>query len=228
MKTTLTMVLAALATVACSAPDEYLGPQNRSPAMTITSIETTTGADAISDALRDVAAELSSPEKLALTAEWLGQSVEERRAVLVESIRDLESQLQGHVDSNVASAACSGNSNASFATRITFVWLGRGKYNARSLTVADRRTVIAQSTLMSMKQLSGFDFANVSVDRMACATALYTSIRGRYDIAPVVRRTYTALAETSHLLSLTNLGMYWTASVAEYRGSELFPEGTEY
>lgn len=215
-------------TTACLVPSEYMGPQEQSPAMTITSIETTFGADAIAGALRDVSMELASVDELALAAEIHGQSAEERRLFLNETLRDLELQLREHRDNHAGSAACVGHTDARYRTRYTRVDLnvfhpGSGIYYVTSYTAATRTTDITQSTYMEIT--GGTYFPYVAVDHpTGCGTEMRTNILGTYPLDLNISRTYNAYAETAHRLPLTTLGMSWTFATDSYTGTIQIPE----
>lgn len=223
MKTTWTMLFAVLTTTACLAPGEYMGPQEQTPEVAITSVETTFGADAIAGALRDVSMELASSDALALAAEERGQSVEERYTFLAEMLRDLELQLQEHRDDHGDSAVCVGHSDAEYRTRYTRVDAsiinpGSGRYYATSYTATTRTTDITQSTYVEMS--GGRYVPYVAVDHPpGCGTEMRTNVLGAYHVDLSIVRTYRAYAETAHRLPLTTLGTSWTFATDSFTGT---------
>lgn len=223
MKTTWAMLFAVLTTTACLAPNEYMGPQEQVPEVTITSVETTFGADAIAGALRDVSMELGSSDALALAAEERGQSVKERRALLAKMLRDLELQLQEHQDGHAGSAACVGHSDAEYRTLYTradasIINPGSGYYYATSYTSTTRTTDITQSTYVRVT--GGRYVPYVGVDHpTGCGIEMRTNIKGRYHIDFHLVRTYRVYAETAHRLPLTTLGTSWTFATDSFTGT---------
>ncbi len=228
------LLFAALAATACLAPEGHTAPEDRSPTMTVTSTEITFGADATAGALRDVSMELSNPDALALAARERGQSVEERRAVLAETLRDLELQLEEHPDDHASSAACVRHRDAGYRTRNTRVELniihpGSGIFYVTSYTAATRTTDITQSTYMEINAGGGFYFPYIAVDHpTGCGIAMRTNVVGTYDLDLALSRTYDAYAETSHLLPLTTLGMSWTFATDSYTGTVQPGHGEEH
>ncbi len=211
MKIVLALAI-SLAAISCSVPEWRVEPDQ--PFLELESIESTTGFNAIVQALEAMYSELEDSQALARTARALGESVEARRAALTDGVQKLEFQLQKQNEEYADGESCVVHDDAQFvvvSTGVAAIVPGRAEFISFSYT--NKTTEIEHSIFMEVNiDTKGPTYGDGirKIESSDCDRALLTTAYMTYRVDPIFTTTYYVYGETAHSIPGISGSMTWS------------------